>query len=82
MTHVESWSEAVHGLLAALEGRRAGRRVVAVGVLELVVDDAGGVSVIVQHGTASGFAAAPGAVLREFAAALVRAAQAQEAEVQ
>jgi hypothetical protein len=82
MTHVGSWTQAIHGLLAALDGRRAGRRVVGIAMLQLVVDDDGATAVVLQHGVASGLAVAPGVLLREFAGALLQAAEEQEAAVQ
>jgi hypothetical protein len=82
LTHVASWEEAIHGLLAALDGRRAGRRVVGVAALELVIDADGAASVVLQHGVLTGFAAAPGSVLRAFGTACNEAADAQEGAVQ
>lgn len=82
LTHVASWQQAVDSLLAGLTGRRAGRRVVAIAIAELVFDDSGIPSVVIEHGCATSVAAAPGSVLRAFATALTQAADEQEGRVQ
>jgi hypothetical protein len=83
MTHVDAcWKDAAAAVLAALEHRRADRRPVAVVVAEIVVDADGSAWVVVEHGTASGAAVTPAAVLRAVAAALEAAAAEREAAVQ
>jgi hypothetical protein len=82
LTHVASWEEAIHGLLVALDGRRAGRRVVGVAALELVLDADGVVSIVIEHAVRTDFAAAPGSVLRAFGRACNEAADEQEGAVQ
>jgi hypothetical protein len=82
LTHIWGWKRAVDRLLAGLAGRRAGRRVVAIAIAELVFDDSGVPSVVIEHGCATSFAALPGSVLRSFAAAFTQAANEQEGLVQ
>jgi hypothetical protein len=82
-THVNaSWANASATLLAAVEHRRADRRVIACVVAEIVRDADGTAWVVVEHGTASGAAVTPAGVLRAVAAALEAAAAEREAGVQ
>ena len=70
-------------LLAAVEHRRADRRVIACIVAEVVLDPADGTAwVVLEHGIATGVAVAPAAVLHEVARALERADGAQEEHLQ
>lgn len=82
MTHVTSWTEAISGLLGALDRARGARRVLAVAILELVVDEAGAVTVVLQHGVQTGVAVPTATILREFSAALQQAADAQADHLQ
>jgi len=83
MTHLvdASWADVSATLVATLERRRAGRRVRAAVVAELVLDG-DGVAWIVEQAIASRFAATPRAVLLELARALEAAAAEQETAVQ
>jgi hypothetical protein len=82
MTHVVNFKEAITGMLAALDGRRAGGRVVGVAVLEFVVAAAGVATAVLQHGVCTSFAAALGTVLRQFSTALAQATEQEEVSLQ
>jgi hypothetical protein len=83
MTHLDgSWTDASATLLAAVEHRRADRRVIACVVAEIVADADGSAWVVIEHGLASGAAVTPASVLREIARALDAAAAERDAAVQ
>jgi hypothetical protein len=78
-----TWADAGPALLAALERRRADRKVIVAVMAEVVVDPADGTTwVVLEHGTASSAPIALAAALREVARALEAAAAEQEARVQ
>jgi hypothetical protein len=80
MKHVATWGEAVTGMFASLDERR--RSVVGVAVLELVGDESGVATLVLQHGVCTGFATASGSLPREFSTALAQATEPEEASVQ